>query len=123
MGSFTNSHGADKLNPYARADITMSAFRLHTMLRRPTPSSKLPRKMPYYRFPVLYPEDFQAEADSNALMLEKSLQRSPQRRWGFVVFRCTYRDQARWRRFMEIMNMRAFSKLCTNLAYRPLAEA
>ena len=35
----------------------------------------------------------------------------PHGKWGFVIYRCTYGDDARWARFMDILNARVRQSL------------
>lgn len=34
------------------------------------------------------------------------LKRSPGLKWGFVIYRCTYKSDSHWARFMDLLNTR-----------------
>lgn len=38
--------------------------------------------------------------------VREALHRNPDLKWGFVIYRCTYEDDAAWARFMEHLNTR-----------------
>jgi hypothetical protein len=38
--------------------------------------------------------------------IRKVLQRNPDLKWGFVIYRCTYDDDQKWARFMDYLNTR-----------------
>lgn len=38
--------------------------------------------------------------------IRQALQRTPNLKWGFVIYRCTYDDDDQWKRFMDHLNTR-----------------
>ena len=38
--------------------------------------------------------------------IREVLQRNPDLKWGFVIYRCTYDDDEKWARFMDHVNTR-----------------
>jgi hypothetical protein len=38
--------------------------------------------------------------------IREVLQRNPNLKWGFVIYRCTYDDNQKWARFMDHLNTR-----------------
>lgn len=38
--------------------------------------------------------------------IREVLERNPDLRWGFIIFRCTYDDDEKWDRFLEFLNTR-----------------
>jgi len=48
---------------------------------------------------------------NEGLILQHQLQAAGHEKWGFAIFRCTYADDAAWRRFMAIVNTRTRASL------------
>lgn len=48
------------------------------------------------------PNDFKMPSDSQHV--RKLLSYRGQEKWGFIIYRCTYKDDAQWARFMELLN-------------------
>lgn len=42
--------------------------------------------------------------DSDTTHIRKYLDSRDQKKWGFVIFRCTYADDAAWNNFLQILN-------------------
>lgn len=43
--------------------------------------------------------------------VQSDLRASPEKKWGFVICRCTYGDEAAWERMMSRLNTQAEKKL------------
>ena len=48
---------------------------------------------------------------NEGLILQHQLQEAGHEKWGLAIFRCTYADDAAWRRFMAIVNARTRASL------------
>lgn len=48
---------------------------------------------------------------SEVSRIRAELRTAPNAKWGFVIYRCTYYDDEKWKAFMQILNGHAFHSL------------
>lgn len=60
-------------------------------------------KASYHPEDTKHYQDFGEDPYDCAVMLKDQLQNDDSQ-WGFVIYRCTYKDDSKWHRFMDILN-------------------
>lgn len=86
------------------------AASLHCGLWHPSALISMAPKASDHFWTITNHRDIGEEPYEDAVEL-KNLLKDSGRLWGFVVYRCTYNDEYRWRRFMEIMDTRVRESL------------